>query len=266
MRTGSAEVTGQKRRLYAFPISSWLNGDGAVRRNGKGSADQVVLVEDGYAQAEQRALAAQRALNVVVAALLLVLALPVMLVIALLVKLTSRGPILFVQTRIGLDRRNGGRPGESCQRRVDYGGRPFRMYKFRTMYVEASRGDAEIWARPDDPRVTPLGRVLRKYRLDELPQLFNVLRGDMNLVGPRPEQPKIFDRLRSSVDRYPERQRVLPGITGRAQVRHHYDLSVDDVRRKLALDLEYIERRSVTEDLRIMFETVPTIIFRRGAW
>lgn len=265
MGTGPGEARGQKRRLYSFPlISSRLNGNGALSRNGNGRAEKVVLLEKPRAHTAQRV--AQRALNVVAAALLLVLTLPAMLVIGVLVRLTSRGPVLFVQTRIGLDRRNGGRPADSCQRCVDYGGRPFRMYKFRTMYVEASRGDAELWAQPDDPRVTPVGRVLRKYRLDELPQLVNVLRGDMNLVGPRPEQPKIFDRLRSSIDRYHERQRVLPGITGRAQVRHHYDMSVDDVRRKLALDLEYIERQSVTEDLRIMFETVPTIIFKRGAW
>lgn len=265
MGTGPTEATGRKRRLDPFPsISSRLNGNGAVSRNGNGRADKLVLVEKPRSRRAQRV--AQRAVNVVAAALLLVLTLPVMLVIGVIVKLTSRGPVLFFQTRIGLDRRNGGRPADSCQRSVDYGGRPFRIYKFRTMYVEASRGDAEVWARPDDPRVTPVGRVLRKYRLDELPQLVNVLRGEMNLVGPRPEQPKIFDRLRSSIDRYPERQRVLPGITGRAQVRHHYDLSVDDVRRKLALDLEYIERQSVTEDLKIMLETVPTIIFRRGAW
>ncbi len=111
-----------------------------------------------------------------------------------------------------------------------------------------------------------MGRVLRKYRLDELPQLINVLRGDMNLVGPRPEQPKIFAQLRSYVDRYTERQQVLPGITGWAQVRLQYDRSLDDVRRKLELDLEYIERRSVAEDLKIMLKTVPVVIFRRGAW
>lgn len=265
MSTRQAEFTGQKRRLRTLPsIGARLNGNGAVSRNGNGRAEKVVLLEAPRTRTAQRV--AQRAVNVVAAALLLVLTLPVMLVIGMLVRLTSSGPILFVQTRIGLDRRNGGRPGDNCKRRVDHGGRPFRMYKFRTMYVEASRGDAEIWAQPDDPRVTPVGRILRKYRLDELPQLLNVLRGDMNLVGPRPEQPKIFARLRNSIERYPERQRVLPGITGRAQVRHHYDLSVDDVRRKLALDLEYIERQSVTEDLRIMLETVPTIIFKRGAW
>jgi len=123
-----------------------------------------------------------------------------------------------------------------------------------------------VWARPDDPRITAVGRVLRKYRLDELPQLFNVLQGDMNLVGPRPEQPEIFERLRDQVDRYGDRQRVRPGLTGWAQVNQQYDSSIDDVRKKVMFDLEYIRRQSLTEDLRIMARTVPVVLFKRGAW
>lgn len=207
-----------------------------------------------------------RVLNVAAAAGLIVACLPILPVIALLVKLTSRGPIIYVQWRVGLNRRNGGRSVRNCRRRGDRGGKPFRLYKFRTMYVEACNADRQVWASPDDPRVTPVGRVLRKYRLDELPQLFNVLRGDMNLVGPRPEQPEIFAQLRTNIEKYSERQRVLPGITGRAQVKHHYDRSLDDVRRKLDLDLEYIERRSVVEDLRIMLETIPGVLLRSGGW
>ncbi|MDH3457051.1 MAG: sugar transferase, partial [Gemmatimonadota bacterium] len=111
----------------------------------------------------------------------------------------------------------------------------------------------------------PVGRFLRKYRLDELPQLLNVLRGDMNLVGPRPEQPEIFQELRHRVARYPERQRVLPGITGWAQVRHRYDTSIEDVKKKVEFDLEYIERCSAAEDAKIMLMTVPVMVFRRGA-
>jgi lipopolysaccharide/colanic/teichoic acid biosynthesis glycosyltransferase len=114
--------------------------------------------------------------------------------------------------------------------------------------------------------VTRVGRILRQYRLDELPQLVNVLRGDMNLVGPRPEQPAIFRHLRSRIGGYTLRQQVLPGITGWAQVRHHYDRSMDDVGRKLALDLEYIRRRSAAQDLKIMLLTVPVVMFHRGAW
>jgi lipopolysaccharide/colanic/teichoic acid biosynthesis glycosyltransferase len=114
--------------------------------------------------------------------------------------------------------------------------------------------------------VTPVGRVLRKYRLDELPQLFNVLKGDMNIVGPRPEQPEIFMKLRDEVERYGDRQRVLPGITGLAQINLHYDMSVDDVRKKVKFDLEYAARQSALEDLRTMVRTVPVVLFRRGGW
>ncbi|HTR22302.1 MAG TPA: sugar transferase [Gemmatimonadales bacterium] len=206
----------------------------------------------------------RRALNVVVAGVGLAITAPVMVFVAVLVKLTSPGPVLYRQLRVGLDRRSPVRPEGNSRRSVNHGGRPFTIYKFRTMRVE--QGDAQVWARPDDPRVTPIGRVLRKYRLDELPQLWNVLRGDMNVVGPRPEQPEIFATLREQIDGYPGRQRVRPGITGWAQVNQHYDSCLDDVRRKVALDLEYVGRQSLTEDLRIMLKTAPVMIFQRGAW
>ena len=206
----------------------------------------------------------QRILNVIVAIVGLVLAAPLMLLIALLVKLTSPGPVLYTQTRVGIDRRRGS--GGNWRRSVDYGGRLFTIYKFRTMTARQADPDAQVWAAPNDARVTPLGRVLRKYRLDELPQLVNVLKGEMNVVGPRPEQPRIFMQLREQIDNYPERQRVLPGITGWAQVNQQYDRNVDDVRRKVQLDLEYAARTSALEDLRIMVRTIPVMIFRRGAW
>ncbi len=205
----------------------------------------------------------RRTLNVLVAALGLVLTLPLMVVIAVLVRVTSRGPVFYTQTRVGVDRRRPGDDGAGFARRADLGGRPFTILKFRTMYVR--HGAAQAWARPDDQRITPVGRVLRKFRLDELPQLFNVLRGDMNVVGPRPEQPEIFADLRLQVDRYAWRQQVLPGITGLAQVSQGYDQSIDDVRRKLAFDLEYMQRRSAGEDMRIMLRTLPVMLGRRGA-
>jgi lipopolysaccharide/colanic/teichoic acid biosynthesis glycosyltransferase len=132
--------------------------------------------------------------------------------------------------------------------------------------MTASTEGVQVWAQPRDPRVTRLGAVLRKYRLDELPQLFNVLKGDMNIVGPRPEQPKIFAELRDQIDRYPERQRVLPGITGWAQINQSYDQCLSDVRNKLSYDLEYIERESAVQDLLILLRTVPVIVFKKGAW
>jgi len=122
-----------------------------------------------------------------------------------------------------------------------------------------------VWAQQDDPRVTSIGRVLRKLRLDELPQLLNVLRGDMNIVGPRPEQPAIFVYLREQVEGYQRRQRVRPGITGWAQINLAYDQSVEDVRRKVALDLEYIHRQSALEDFKIMCRTLPVMVLGRGA-
>lgn len=204
-----------------------------------------------------------RGLNVAVSAAGLFLAAPVIAVVALLIKLTSKGPVLYSQTRVGLDRRSAARAKGNWRRQRDLGGRPFRILKFRTMYVQDD--EQQCWATADDPRVTPIGRVLRRYRLDELPQLLNVLFGDMNLVGPRPEQPEIFAELRNHVDRYPERQRVLPGITGWAQVCHRYDTSVDDVRKKVEFDLEYIRRRSPAEDLKIMLMTVPVMVLKRGA-
>jgi lipopolysaccharide/colanic/teichoic acid biosynthesis glycosyltransferase len=133
------------------------------------------------------------------------------------------------------------------------------------MYVQQGP-EKEVWAQRGDPRITPLGKILRSYRIDELPQLFNVLRGDMNIVGPRPEQPKIFARLREQIEGYADRQKILPGITGSAQIRQHYDRNLDDVRRKLLYDLEYAERQSAVEDLKTLFMTIPVVVFKKGAW
>jgi lipopolysaccharide/colanic/teichoic acid biosynthesis glycosyltransferase len=208
---------------------------------------------------------ARRLLNVVIATLGLVLTLPLMVAIAVLIKLTSRGPVLFTQARIGLDRRALSRAGGNTRRHFDYGGQPFTMYKFRTMRADDGTS-RQVWALRDDPRVTAIGRVLRKLRLDELPQLWNVLMGDMNVVGPRPEQPSIFVYLREQIQGYQRRQRVLPGITGWAQVNRSYDSNVDDVREKLNYDLEYIRQRSALEDLKIMLLTPAVMLGRRGGW
>ncbi len=209
----------------------------------------------------------RRALNIVVALVAIVITAPLMLVIAVIVKLTSPGPVLFTQTRVGLDRRTDEDQADiDPRRRRDMGGRPFRIYKFRTMTHTPERDREQVWARPDDPRVTAFGRFLRNTRMDELPQFFNVLRGDMNIVGPRPEQPEIFQELRDQVDDYQTRQKVLPGITGLAQVNHHYDQCISDVKIKLRHDLEYVSRVSTLEDLRIMARTIPVIFFRKGGW
>lgn len=205
-----------------------------------------------------------RALNIAVATVGIVLTTPAMLIIAAIVKLTSRGPAIYKQTRVGMDRRGSRLSDQSIRRKHDIGGIPFAIYKFRTMRSDS--GAAQVWASKNDNRVTAVGRVLRKYRLDELPQLFNVLRGDMNVVGPRPEQPKLFDDLRQKIESYPARQQVLPGITGWAQVNLAYDSCLDDVRKKLDCDLEYIRRRSTLEDIRIMARTLPVMLGKRGGW
>ena len=207
----------------------------------------------------------RRGLNVVIALLSLLLAAPLMLVIAVAIKLSSPGPVLFKQTRVGLDRRSPLLESGNWRRQTDYGGRLFTLYKFRTMRHRPGDYHA-VWARRDDPRVFRVGSVLRRFRLDELPQLFNVLLGDMNIVGPRPEQPEIFVDLREKIDQYPRRQRVLPGITGLAQLNQHYDTCLEDVRRKTAYDLEYIRRASALEDLRIMLRTVPSVIWDKSGW
>ena len=207
-----------------------------------------------------------RAVNFVLAAVALFVALPLLLLIALAIKLTSRGPVLYTQERVGLDRRTPGADPGNRRRTRDVGGRPFTIYKFRTMRVDAERESGAVWATQDDPRVTPVGRFLRQYRLDEIPQLLNVMRGEMNIVGPRPERPTIFAELREHIAEYPLRQRAKPGITGLAQIHHHYDRSLDDVRTKVRFDLEYIRRQSLREDLRIMLRTIPVMLFRRGSW
>ncbi len=208
----------------------------------------------------------RRLLNIAVAAIGLALTAPLMVLIAVLIKLTSKGPVLYTQTRIGLDRRDPKVVSLNHRRTRDLGGQPFRIYKFRTMAVRPARAEDQVWASPTDPRVTPLGRFLRQYRLDELPQLWNVLLGDMNVVGPRPEQPKIFIELRERIRNYDRRQCVRPGITGWAQINHPYDRSIDDVRRKVSYDLEYIARACVLADLWIMLRTFPVMLFKVGAW
>ena len=207
---------------------------------------------------------ARRFLNVMVALVGIVLTFPLWIVIAALIKLTSRGPVFHVQTRIGQCKRQTRPTRHDPRRRQDMGGRPFRIYKFRTMRADAESQTGPVWARPDDPRLTRVGGVLRQFRLDELPQLINVLKGEMNVVGPRPERPAIFSELRSAIPDYTLRQKALPGITGLAQVRLKYDTSLDDVARKVACDLEYIRGQSFWRDLRIMLATVPVILLRKG--
>ena len=233
-----------------------------------GRAD-VSLVSRRDETADVRELRSERAVrfvNVTLAVIALVLLSPLLIAIAIAIKATSRGPVFYLQPRVGLDRR-GRRTDPGYDRRArNLGGRIFTIYKFRSMRADAERESGAVWAAKVDSRVTPVGRFLRKTRLDELPQLINVVLGDMNIVGPRPERPSIFARLCEDIAEYPLRQLARPGITGWAQINQSYDSCVDDVRRKVRYDLEYLERRGVVEDLRIMVKTVPVMLFHRGGW
>jgi lipopolysaccharide/colanic/teichoic acid biosynthesis glycosyltransferase len=208
---------------------------------------------------------ATRILNLAIAAIALLIVAPICVLVALAVKLTSPGPVFYTQTRVGVDRR-WNRTTALRERRVeDLGGQPFTILKFRSMRTDAEANGQAVWATKHDARVTPVGRVLRKTRLDEIPQLINVLRGEMNIVGPRPERPSIVVRLRDDIPEYPQRHRVKPGITGWAQINHSYDSCLEDVRTKVRYDLDYIERQSMWFDLRIMVMTLPVMLFRKGA-
>jgi lipopolysaccharide/colanic/teichoic acid biosynthesis glycosyltransferase len=173
---------------------------------------------------------------------LLVLTAPLIVLAALLIKLTSRGPAIYAQTRLGR------------------GGQPFKVYKIRSMYHDCERLSGPRWSNGRDPRVLPLGRIIRLLHIDELPQLWNVLRGEMSLIGPRPERPEFVSKLERSVPRYHERLRVRPGITGFAQVQLPADTDVESVRRKLAYDLYYIENLGPWLDLRISLATALKMI------
>ena len=207
-----------------------------------------------------------RLFNCAAAVLLLIVTAPVMLLAAVLIRVSSRGPVFYTQTRVGIDRRWNRTRAMRERRREDLGGSPFTIYKFRSMRVDAEMNGKAVWATQDDERVTGIGKVMRKTRIDELPQLFNVLCGDMNVVGPRPERPSIFVRLREQIQEYPVRQRVKPGITGLAQVSNPYDTCLDDVKRKVHFDVEYMKRQSLWLDVCIMARTVPVMLFRIGGW
>jgi len=178
----------------------------------------------------------------IIAVIILIIVSPLLAALIVAIRLTSPGPALYRQTRVGLN------------------GKPFAICKLRTMRQDAERGTGAVWARKDDPRVTPLGRVLRKLHLDELPQLINVIRGEMTLVGPRPERPEFVAVLAREVPGYLDRLRVPPGVTGLAQVNLPPDEDIESVRGKLSLDLEYIRRASFSLDIRLMACTLLRLV------
>jgi sugar transferase (PEP-CTERM system associated) len=176
-----------------------------------------------------------------------VLAAPLIVLTAIAVRLDSAGPILYSQTRVGEN------------------GRVFNVYKFRSMRTDAEREGTPIWAREKDDRITRIGRIIRKTRLDELPQFWNVMRGDMSFVGPRPERPFFVDQLAQEIPFYQQRHAVKPGLTGWAQVKYQYGSTVEDAMEKLRYDLYYIKHLSIVFDLTIVLDTVKVILFGKGA-
>ena len=204
-----------------------------------------LIYSDGFRLSPLNALT-KRALDVLISLGLLLFALPVIGLAALAVRLESRGPVLYRQERVGR------------------GGTSFTLLKFRSMRDDAER-DGIRWAANSDPRITRAGAIMRKFRIDELPQLFNVLKGDMSFVGPRPERPYFVAQLAKAIPFYGERHSVKPGITGWAQVNYPYGASIEDAKQKLAYDLYYVKNRTLFLDLVILVHTVRVILFSEGA-
>lgn len=188
---------------------------------------------------------ARTAMHRTIALIGAILSLPIAIVTAILIKLESRGPVLYRQERVGKN------------------GRTFKLMKFRSMRVDAEK-DGPVWAKTDDDRMTRIGRIIRKIRVDEIPQFWNILRGDMNFVGPRPERPHFVAQLAQEIPYYEQRHLMAPGLTGWAQINYPYGASIEDAKQKLQYDLYYMKNQNLALDATIMFETIKTILFGRG--
>jgi exopolysaccharide biosynthesis polyprenyl glycosylphosphotransferase len=188
----------------------------------------------------------KRILDIFVSLIILLISSPVTILTVLAVRLDSKGPAFFSQERCGIN------------------GSVFKMIKFRSMQKDAEKSSGPVWSSKDDPRITRIGRIIRKVRIDEIPQMLNVLKGEMSLVGPRPERPYFVEMLSKEIPYYKRRLKVRPGITGWAQVKHKYDETIDDVKIKLRYDLFYIENMSLRMDFKILFRTIFVVLFAKG--
>ncbi len=188
----------------------------------------------------------KRSLDIVISLLILVITFPICLIIAIAIKIDSKGPVFFTQERCGQN------------------GKIFTMVKFRSMVVDAEKMSGPVWSQKDDPRITGFGKIIRQLRLDEIPQMFNVLKGEMSFVGPRPERPFFVEKLANEIPYYKRRLKVRPGITGWAQVKHKYDETLEDVKVKLKYDLFYIENMSLRMDFKIILRTIYVVLFGKG--
>jgi len=188
----------------------------------------------------------KRILDVLISFIILTVSFPVVILAAIAIKLDSKGPVFFTQERCGMN------------------GELFKMIKFRSMFVDAEKRTGPVWSIKDDPRITRAGKILRKLRIDEIPQMINVLKGEMSMVGPRPERPFFVEKLAEEIPYYKRRLKVRPGITGWAQVKHKYDENIEDVKVKLRYDLFYIENMSLRMDFKIIFRTIFVVLFGKG--
>lgn len=188
----------------------------------------------------------KRLMDISISFLILIVSSPIIILTAIAIKIDSEGPVLFKQERLGQN------------------GKPFNVYKFRSMIKDAEKYTGPVWSQKDDPRVTRMGRFVRKVRIDEIPQMLNVLKGEMSLVGPRPEREFFVEKLSKEIPYYKRRLKVRPGVTGWAQIKHKYDESIDDVKIKLRYDLFYIENMSIRMDFKILLRTVFVVLFGKG--
>jgi exopolysaccharide biosynthesis polyprenyl glycosylphosphotransferase len=190
--------------------------------------------------------AIKRTLDILFSAIVLLIGLPIWILVAIAIKLDTKGPVFYTQDRVGKDEKH------------------FPIIKFRTMFANAESESGPVWANKQDPRVTRVGKVLRKLRIDEIPQLINVLDGNMSLVGPRPERPFFVEQLSKEIPLYKRRLKVRPGITGWAQVKHKYDENIEDVKKKVQYDLFYIENMSLRMDFKILLNTITVVLLGKG--
>lgn len=188
----------------------------------------------------------KRLMDIVLSLIMLIVTSPVTILAAIAIKLESEGPVFYKQERMGMN------------------GKIFKIIKFRTMIKDAEKHTGPVWSKKDDPRITKVGRILRKIRLDEIPQAINILKGDMSFVGPRPERPYFVEKLSKEIPLYKRRLKVRPGLTGWAQVKHKYDETIDDVKIKLRYDLFYIENMSLRLDFKIILRTIFVVLFGKG--
>jgi lipopolysaccharide/colanic/teichoic acid biosynthesis glycosyltransferase len=244
--------------------------EGRTDQRAEDIATQANVIQYAAGRKIDSAIVAKRIFDICISSIALVLLSPLIIAAAVVVKLDSRGPVFFEQERIGLNRRKekgearSDLHGSSERRKSINPGRPFRIYKFRTM-VQGAEKDVPTLACENDPRITRIGRLLRKTRIDEIPQFINVIKGDMSIIGPRPERSFFINQVKSEMPEFTMRLMVKPGITGLAQVEHGYTQTVGEMKGKLFYDLKYIANLSLTQEIKIIFKTFYVVVTGKGA-